>query len=147
VRRRRMPEKVRTGQVARARAFLAVYRRTCNITAAARAAKINPRRHYRWLAKYPKYAEAFERAKIVAGDFLESAAVERATAGWLEPVFYQGQKCGSVRRFDGGLMQFLLRGAKPEKYKNSAELTGPNGGPIQATLEVVFVKPDAPAAP
>ena len=128
----------RAGTVARAQAFLAAYRRTCNITAAAKAAKIDPRAHYRWLKRYPKYAAAFESAKTVAADYLESVAIRRATKGWEEPVFYQGAQCGRVRRYDGGLLQFLLRGAKPEKYKASAEVTGPGGGPIQATLEIVF---------
>lgn len=136
----------RAGTVAKALAFLAAYRRTCNITWAAKAAGIDPRAHYRWLAKYPKYAKAFESAKTVAADYLESVAVRRATKGWQEPVFYQGKECGRVRRFDGGLMQFLLRGAKPEKYKQSAEVTGPGGGPIQAKLEIVFRGADGPAS-
>lgn len=137
----------RPSTAAKARAFLAAYRRTCNITRAAAAAGIGSRQHYRWLERYPKYKAAFERAQVVAGDYLESVAVKRATRGWEEPVFYQGMECGRVRRFDGGLLQFLLRGAKPEKYKQSAELTGPGGGPIQAKLEVEFVgpKPEDPA--
>lgn len=138
----------RTSTVVKARAFLAAYRRTCNITASAAAAGIKPRQHYRWLENYPKYAAAFRRASVVAADYLESVAIERAAVGWEEPVFYKGDECGTVRRFDGGLMQFLLRGAKPEKYKQSAELTGVGGGPIQAKLEIVFVggKAETPAA-
>jgi hypothetical protein len=134
--------------VAKARAFLAAYRKTCNITESARAAGVGSRQHYRWLEKYPKYKAAFECAQVIAADYLESVAIERASIGWEEPVFYQGAECGRVRRFDGGLMQFLLRGAKPEKYKQSTELTGAGGGPIQAKLEVVFVsgpKAEAPA--
>ncbi len=139
--------KARPSTRARARAFLAAYRKTCNITGSAAAAGISPRQHYRWLEKYAKYAAEFERATVIAGDYLESVAVRRAALGWNEPVFYQGRRCGSVRRFDGGLMQFLLRGAKPQKYKNTTELTGKDGAPIAATLEVVFLKPGAPATP
>jgi hypothetical protein len=136
-------EPPRVSTVARAKAFLAAYRRTCNITASANAAGIQPRQHYRWLEKYPKYKAAFERAQIVAAGFLESGAVKRATEGWEEPIFYQGAECGRVRRFDGGLMQFLLRGALPEKYNRTAiEHSGPGGKAIQTALEVVFVKPD-----
>jgi hypothetical protein len=130
--------------MARARAFLAAYRGTCNITESAVAAGINPRQHYRWLAKYPKYAEAFRRAQVVAADHLESIAVERAANGWEEPVFYQGAECGAVRRFDSGLLQFLLRGARPEKYKNSAELTGKDGAPLATTLKFIIVDNDTP---
>lgn len=125
------------------RAFLAAYRRTCNITKAAQAAGIGPRQHYRWLKDVAGYREAFDRAKVVASDYLEAVAVERATEGWEEPVFYQGIECGRVRRFDGGLLQFLLRGAKPEKYRSTTEVTGPGGGPVQNKLEIVFVGPNA----
>ena len=72
---------------------------------------------------------------------MESVCIERATDGWLEPVFYQGKPCGVVRRFDGGLAQFLLRGTMPEKYGSKVELTGKGGTPIESKLEVVFVKP------
>jgi hypothetical protein len=131
----------RPSTAAKARAFLAAYRRTCNITWSAKAVGISARQHYRWLEKYSKYKEAFQRAQVEAADYLESVAVKRASVGWREPVFYQGGKCGSVKRFDGGLMQFLLRGAKPEKYWPMAEVTGAGGGPIRVTLEVVFVEP------
>jgi hypothetical protein len=130
--------KPRTSTVAKARAFLAAYRRTCNLTRSAKLAGISPRRHYVWLAKYPKYAAAFDRAKPIAAQYLEDKAIQGATEGWLEPIFYQGEKCGSVRRFDLGGRQFLLRGAKPEKY-GRMEVTGKGGGPIEARLELVFV--------
>lgn len=132
--------KARPSTIVRARAFLAAFRKTCNITGSARAAGISPRQHYRWLEKYPKYAAAFQRATVIAAGHLESVAIERATTGWREPVFYQGARCGTVRRFDGGLMQLLLRAWLPAKYKTTTEVTGANGGPIEAKLEVVFVK-------
>jgi hypothetical protein len=47
-----------------------------------------------------------------------------------------------VRRYDSGLMQLLLRGMMPDKYgMQRAEISGPQGEPIQAKIEVVFVKP------
>jgi hypothetical protein len=139
-----MPAKAKdkplTSTVARARAFLASYRRTCNVTKSAKAAGVQPRQHYRWLLAYPGYAAAFGRAQPVAAQFLEDKAVEFSTDGWLEPVFYQGQACGAVRRHDVGLLQFLLRGANPEKYnRDKVEVTGKDGGPIDNRLEVVFV--------
>jgi hypothetical protein len=68
--------------------------------------------------------------------------IERAGEGWLEDVYYQGGVCGQVRRFDSGLLQFLLRGMMPEKYGSKTEISGPQGAPMQAKIEVVFVKPD-----
>jgi len=127
----------------RMRAMINAYAETCNIVAACKKAGIARMTHYRWL-KRPRYAAVFEKTKRLAADYLESEAVTRATKGWLEPVYYQGSKCGAVRRFDGGLMQFLLRGMMPERYGSKTEISGPAGEPIQAKIEVVFVRPQDP---
>jgi hypothetical protein len=83
---------------------------------------------------------------MMAADYLESQAVERATVGWLEPVFFQGKQCGTVRRYDGGLLMFLLRGMMPEKYGNKVRIQAPGvAAPVQPKVEVVFVKPNPPA--
>lgn len=124
----------------KADAFLAAYRLTASVTEAAKAAKIDRTLHYRWL-KNEAYAAAFAEAEREAAETLEDEAVRRATAGVLEPVFYQGRKVGAVRRYSDGLMQFLLRGFKPHKYSAKAEITGPGGGPIEAALQVTFVTP------
>lgn len=113
------------------RAFLAAYAQTANITKAAEAAKIDRAMHYRWLERFPKYHKAFLEAERYAGDFIEGEAVRRATEGVLEPVFYQGERCGAVRRYSDGVMLTLLRGFKPAKYSNKTELSGPEGGPIE----------------
>lgn len=102
---------------------------------AADAVKIERTLHYRWLKSSEKYTAAFKRAKEEFGDVLEGEAIRRANEGTLEPVFYQGAACGAIRVYSDGLMQFLLKGAKPEKYGNKAaiEVSGPNGGPIPVT--------------
>ncbi len=42
----------------------------------------------------------------------------------LEPVFYKGKAIAAVRKFSDTLLIFMLKGAKPEKYrdKDFAEL-------------------------
>lgn len=113
------------------RAFLSAYAQTANITKAAAAAKIDRAMHYRWLDQFPKYQRAFLEAERQAGDFIEGEAVRRATEGVLELVFYQGEPCGTVRRYSDGVMMTLLRGFKPQKYSNKTEVSGPDGGPIE----------------
>lgn len=125
----------------RKRDFLQCYSDTCNVVRAAAAAGIPRSTHYFWLEKDSKYREAYAKRRIRAGDYLESEAVDRATRGWVEPVFYQGAKCGSVRRYSDGLLMLLLRGAKPELYGNKTEISGPQGAPIEAKIEVIFVRP------
>jgi hypothetical protein len=119
--------------------FLTAYADTFSVERAAAIAKIGPASHFRWFRKNPKYAAAFKKRKEDAGNYLETEAIRRAGEGWLEPVYYQGNVCGEVRRFDSGLLQFLLRGMMPEKYGAKTEVSGPAGGPIEAKLEVVFV--------
>lgn len=123
---------------ANARAFLAAYRQTASITKAAAAAKIDRTMHYRWLETLA-YRQAFERAADEAAQVLEDEAVRRATEGILEPVFYQGIKCGAVRRHSDGLLQFLLRGFRPLKYSSKAEITGAGGGPLEVSLADVLL--------
>ena len=132
----------------RAARLLQAYAETCNLREACRQAKVSKTTHYDWLKRYPAekfprgYAAVFREFQERAGDSLESVAVERATTGWTEDVFYQGQKCGSVRRYSDGLLMQLLRGAKPQKYgTQKQELSGPQGAPVQARIEVVFVRP------
>jgi hypothetical protein len=109
----------------RMRDFLKAYAETLNVVRAAEGAKVGTSSHYRWFRKSPKYAAAFEKLKKAAGIYLETEAITRALEGWLETVYYQGSPCGEVRRFDSGLMQFLLRGLMPQKYGSRTEITGP----------------------
>jgi hypothetical protein len=140
-----MKRKPLLSTVAKARAFLAAYRKSANLTASARAAGIGVRNHYRWIEEYPAYAEAFKRAHLVARQFLKDKAIEFSTVGWTEPVFYQGVLCGHVKRRDSGLHQMLLRGAFPEEFGKKVELSGKDGAPIDMRLEVVFVEAAAEA--
>lgn len=121
--------------------FLTAWGNTFSISEASRVAKVDISNHCRWYRKNPKYAAAFDKRKETAGQYLEAIGIGRAADGWLEPVFYQGNPCGEVRRFDSGLLQFLLRGMLPEKYGARTEISGPQGAPMQARIEVVFVKP------
>lgn len=119
------------------RAFLAAYAELANITDAAKAAQVARSMHYVWLQKSEEYAEAFRHAEAEAIDALEKEARRRALHGVNEPVFYQGEECGAVRKYSDTLLIFLLKGARPDTYRENfkAELTGPNGGPVVVRLE------------
>jgi hypothetical protein len=126
----------------RAKAVLRAYAETANIQLACKMAGVGRATHYRWLREKPAYAKVFEKARLAAGDSIESIAVERATVGWLEPVHYQGAVCGHVRRYSDGLLMYLLRGFKPERYGvQRQEISGPQQAPVQGKIEIVFVKP------
>ncbi len=122
--------------------FLQAYAGTFSISAAGRIANVNPETHHRWFRKDAKYRETFLELKTESLHYLETMGIERAGEGWLEDVYYQGAVCGQVRRFDSGLLQFLLRGMMPEKYGSKTEISGPQGAPMQVNVKVNFIKPD-----
>lgn len=105
--------------------FLTVLGNTGNVVRACREAETYPMAVYRLRKSDPEFAAAWDEAHEAAGDVLEAEAVRRATEGWDEPVFYQGVATGTVRKFSDALLSLLLRGAKPEKYRDrlSADVT------------------------
>jgi hypothetical protein len=132
----------------RIKAFLEAYAETCSVAHAAKFAGVKRREHYRWLERYPKYAAVFRETQRLAAEYLEGELVTRATKGWLEPVFYQGKQCGTVRRFDGSTGMALLRGMWPEKYGSKVQISAPHvAAPAQPPrLEVVYVSAEEDAA-
>lgn len=135
------PAKVR--RINHKKAFLAAFKETASITVAARSAGVRREQHYKWMAD-PGYAADFDAAREEAIQTLEDEAVRRARNGTQRPVFYQGEECGLVYEYSDSLLMFLLRSWKPEKYRESVEQrqVGPNGGPIETKLEVVFKRPE-----
>jgi hypothetical protein len=91
----------------------------------------------------PPYKAAFDEAWEMGVQALEDVAAERAQLGWEEPVVFQGKfsypvtrgENGRMRRstqpltvtkFSDSMLQFMLRGAKPEKYRerHDVQVTG-----------------------
>jgi hypothetical protein len=68
----------------KAKAFLAAYAQTGNLTQAAAIAKCGKRQHYRWMMD-PDYEAEFEEAHKEACDHLEQEARRRAVEGVDEP--------------------------------------------------------------
>jgi len=101
-------------------AFLAAYAIRGTIVSAAKDANIVPKTHYNWLRQEPEaeaYKLAFEAAKAQLGPMLEDEAVRRAMDGVDEPIYQQGVKVGTKRRYSDVLLIFLLKGIYPDKYR------------------------------
>lgn len=111
--------------------FLDSFLETANVSRACRVASINRATHYDWLASDPEYAEAFREAEEHAADLLEAEARRRAVEGVEEPAgWYQGKPGGTVTKYSDTLLIFLLKGARPEKYRERIEHTGAGGEPL-----------------
>ena len=113
--------------------FLEEFRKTANATAAAAFAGIPRSTAYDQRHRDPIFAAEWTEAEEEAADTLEAEAQRRAVEGVLEPVFYLGQEVGHIRKYSDRLLELLLKGHKPTKFREnlSAEITGAGGGPIQ----------------
>ncbi len=127
--------------------FINTLRQNGNIRASCEKAKINRATAYRERRSNKEFDELWGAALEDAGDTLEAEAWRRAVKGVLKPVFYQGEETGEVREYSDTLLIFLLKGAKPEKYKDRGEISGPGGGPIPFKEIIAELKPEPqPAA-
>jgi len=68
-----------------------------------------------------KVDERFMASYEIGLQALEDEATRRAFVGVEQPVFYKGEVCGSVLNYSDSLMQFLLKGGKPEKFKERTQ--------------------------
>jgi len=89
-------------------AFLAAYRESGSVSAAAKAAKVNRRTHYDWLAHEP-YKREFLKVREGLAELLLDQAIERALAG------------------SDRLLEFLLKGLKPEIFNRQRVEISPSG--------------------
>lgn len=110
--------------IAKQVAFLMAYADCGVVKTAADIARVPRSTHQIWL-KDPRYQEAFALAQEMAGDILEQEAIRRAAKGVEEPVFYRGEVVGSVRKFSDALLTFLLKGNRPEKFRERFDISNP----------------------
>lgn len=110
--------------------------KTGNVTDSARAAGVARPHVYEWKRDDPAFAAAWDDALEQAADVMEREALRRAVEGTEKPIFgslgYRmgSGKIGQVREYSDTLLIFLLKGARPEKYRERNEITGSGGGPI-----------------
>ena len=106
---------------------------TGNVSAACRKAKISRARVYEVREEDELFQAAWDEALIVATEALEMEARRRAM-GYLEPVYQQGEKVGSMRKYSDTLMIFLLKAHAPEKYRDRFDVTS-GGEPLFINMD------------
>lgn len=86
-----------------------------------------------WRAKSIEFNDEYNARLELNIDELEATARDRAINGWEEPVFYKGAECGSITKFDNGLLKWLIEGNR-ERYSPRVKHTGHDGGPLTVTV-------------
>ena len=118
--------------------FLDELAETGNVTKASELSGVARRTIYDWRAANEDFRARWETALDLGCDALEDEATRRAHDGVEEPVYYQGEVVGQVQRYSDTLLMFLLKGRRPEKFKDRTELTGNDGAPIVPVLNVTI---------
>lgn len=76
------------------------------------------------------FEAACDEALEEACDYLEAEMRRRAFQGVDEPVFYQGEEVGAVRKYSDSLAIFLMKGYRRRKFGDKQEITGKDGGAL-----------------
>lgn len=113
------------------RAFLEAYAKCGIIGTACRLVGINRGTYYLWAEHDDEFVAAASRARADAADLLEEEALQRATVGrpTVKEVYERGEDGDPVlvrREVSEGvsdtLLIFLLKGAKPEKFRERLDV-------------------------
>lgn len=105
-------------------AFLTQLEATGNITLSCKKSKVPRRTIYDWLEKDEKFKELYDKSVLIGIELLEDEAQRRAYHGTTKPVYQGGKKVGQVQEYSDTLLIFLLKGKKPEVYKDRTEHSG-----------------------
>ncbi len=118
-----------------------------NVSEACEAVGIGRVTAYEWRKDDESFRAEWDAVVDKHMDALENEIYRRAYKGCDKPVFYQGEQCGEITEYSDTLAMFILKGHRPEKYRENIkqEIGGPNGGPIQ--VEVDFVEERASDEP
>lgn len=119
-------------------AFLLALSKTGNVSDACRASKKSRSWAYEQREADESFKRAWDEAMDQAVDALEAEARRRAVQGVDKPVFYKGKRVRTrVREYSDVLLIFLLKAARPDKYRENYrhEHAGPGGAPITVNVQ------------
>ncbi len=80
--------------------------------------------------KDEEFSQAWDDASDAAADIMEDEAMRRATEGVMEPEYYKGGVVGHKVKYSDTLLQFLLKGARPDKFRDNIKVDATLNGAI-----------------
>lgn len=108
--------------------FLDLLARSGLVATCARQAGADKAALYALRKANPEFAKQWDDALDEAHDILEAEAWRRATEGVSEPVYFQGVKIDTVQKHSDSLLQFLLKGNRPGKFRENTTIKLGNDG-------------------
>ena len=121
--------------------FLATLAETGNVKQSAKAARIDRVTVYRKRDRDPAFAAKWDEAARIGVELLEDEAQRRAYSGADKPVYHLGKRIDVVKDYSDTLLIFLLKGAKPTKYRENQawQQLGADGKPVDPAGPVNIV--------
>jgi hypothetical protein len=110
----------------------------CGFIVTACAGIVTDRTFYLWRRADPDFAAAAEAAVARYVESLEQEADRRAVEGVPRGIYYKGQLVATEREYSDSLLMFRLKALAPERYRERQEVTGPNGGPQEVVIKVIY---------
>ena len=101
--------------------FLGSLASTGVVLIACKAAGVSRMRAYRERKRSAAFAGRWDDALDGSADLLEAGA-RRQAMGHARPVYHRGAAVGAVEQYSDRLLMFLLKGARPEKYRSGHDL-------------------------
>jgi hypothetical protein len=98
--------------------FLEHFAKTGNASKTCREINISRNSVKFWLRKDRTFQAGSDDAQVVAIECMEEEAHRRGVEGTLEPVYFAGKAVGAIRKYSDTMLIFLLKAAKPEKYRD-----------------------------
>jgi len=121
--------------------FLEWLRKGYTVTKACGQVGVTPRQAYTHRNAYTEFADQWDDALEEGSDLLEDVAVKRAVEGTERPIFQGGIKVGTEHVCNDNLLMFLLKGKKPEKYRERHDLTSGGEGIVQSFARALMELP------
>lgn len=122
--------------VARKTSFIEALRKRSSVLHAAEKAGLGASWCYDERKRDEEFAREWDAALEYTTENLEDSLYERAVEGTRRPVYQGGQLVGHVREFDTTAGIFLLKGRRPEVYRERIEHIGPHGAPVIINVNI-----------
>ncbi len=103
-------------------AFVQALAKIGTVWPACQVAGINYRQQvYEWRNTDPEFARQMDTAMEAYTDMLERECDRRGCEGFVEPVFFKGEKVGEVKKHSDLLLMFRLKKLRPE-YRDTIKI-------------------------
>lgn len=104
--------------------YLQTMAHSANVSISAKVAGVTRQAAQAARTTDPEFAAAEQEALQAGIDLVEASAFKSAVYGDLKPVYHQGILCGEVLEYSDAMRALLLKGRRPEVYKDRQENSG-----------------------